>query len=106
MMQYQQNHRHDPKLGHKKAILSPEEKADLQSKLELVPPKFMSPDFKLDSEVFKIKTQEEAQEINDTLSHYLEVIELNLACTIQDNFEEFHKAFKGFGAMKRDLDLI
>lgn len=66
----------------------------------------MSPEFKLDSEVFKIKTQEEAQEINDTLSHYLEVIELNLACTIQDNFEEFHKAFKGFGAMKRDLDLI
>jgi hypothetical protein len=44
--------------------------------------------------------------MNDLLSSYLEIIELNLATTIQDNFDEFSKAFIGFGGMKVDLEIV
>lgn len=79
---------------------------ELDPDLKSVPDEYFSESFKLNKNLFKINSGDQAKTLNDNLNRYLEVVETNLVKNIQENFDFFTDAFNNFDGMKEDLRII
>eukprot|EP00347_Sterkiella_histriomuscorum_P013600 403364097 len=78
----------------------------LDSSLMQVPEEFFNENFRLQKTFFNINSKDSAQNYNESLAKYLEIIESNLVRNIQSNFDFFTDAFNNFDGMKDDLKTI
>lgn len=74
--------------------------------LKQVPEEFFNETFRLNKNIFKVNSNEQAEELNENLNKYLEIVESNLGRNIQDNFDFFTNGFNNFDGMKEDLRII
>lgn len=65
----------------KRAVANPNTN-DVEKLLKKIPEKFFLENFRLDKDVFQINSNDQAMQMNENLSKYLEIIEANLVKNI------------------------